>query len=387
MSINPISIVSHASISALGSSEEVVWNNYVKGKPLFKKIPFQHEEVYVSKLANEEEEKIEALKIENQKYSQLDRSVLNAIFSGRKAVKNADWEKETIGVNIGSSRGATQLFEKYYQEFLTTEKSSTLASPTTTLGNISSWVMQDLGIDGVALSHSITCSTAFHGILNAIAWLESGMSDKFLVGGSEAPLTPFTIAQMKALKLYAPTDENSFPNKSMDFSKARNTMILGEAAASFCLEKAEKNEKGIKIIGYGFGSEKLKHSVSISSDAECLQTSMKMALNKANLEMVDAVVLHAPGTIKGDTSELAALQKIFPKELPALTSNKFLIGHTFGASGAMSLEMAILMLKNQQFIENPFYKNKSIPPTLKSIMVNAVGFGGNAVSIIISINS
>ena len=36
---------------------------------------------------------------------------------------------------------------------------SPLVSPTTTLGNISSWVAYDLGLDGVTLSHSITCST------------------------------------------------------------------------------------------------------------------------------------------------------------------------------------------------------------------------------------
>ena len=40
-------------------------------------------------------------------------------------------------------------------------------------------------------------------MLNGIAWINSGMCNKFLVGGSEAPLTPFTIAQMKALKIYS----------------------------------------------------------------------------------------------------------------------------------------------------------------------------------------
>lgn len=384
MPINPIAIVSSGSISALGASKKSIWEKYLSGESLFSKIPFQEEQVYVSKIAERDHEQIKKLQAENQKYQQLDASVLQAIFSARKAIENAGWQKETVGVNIGSSRGATSLFEKYHQEFLNEKVSSTLASPSTTLGNISSWVMQDLGIEGVALSHSITCSTALHSVLNAVAWLESSMSDKFLVGGSEAPLTPFTIAQMKALKLYAPIGKTDFPNRSMDFSKDKNTMILGEAAASFCLEKSTEKNKGLKIIGYGFGSEKLKHSVSISSDAQCLQKSMQMALKKAGLKNVDAMVLHAPGTKKGDTSELAAIKKVFPAELPALTSNKFFIGHSFGASGAMSLEMAMLMLEEQHFIENPFYSNKNTPNQLNTIMVNAVGFGGNAVSIIVS---
>jgi 3-oxoacyl-(acyl-carrier-protein) synthase len=61
------------------------------------------------------------------------------------------------------------------------------------------------------------------------------------------------------------------------------------------------------------------------------------------------------------------------------------VGHTFGASGMLNIEMGILMLKHNQFIENPFFSNERLlPRELKTILVNAVGFGGNAVSIIIS---
>jgi 3-oxoacyl-(acyl-carrier-protein) synthase len=69
-----------------------------------------------------------------------------------------------------------------------------------------------------------------------------------------------------------------------------------------------------------------------------------------------------------------------------LTSNKWIIGHTLGASGAMSLEMAILMLNNQKFIGIPFLEGQSAPKQLRKVLVNAVGFGGNAVSLIISRN-
>ena len=111
-------------------------------------------------------------------------------------------------MNMGSSRGATQLFEKYHQHFIDFPKKriSPLVSPTTTLGNIASWVAYDLGSEGATLSHSITCSTALHGVMNACAWLKSDMADKFIVGGSEAPLTDFTIAQMKALGVYSKQD-------------------------------------------------------------------------------------------------------------------------------------------------------------------------------------
>src|SRR5690606_30382049 len=117
-----------------------------------------------------------------------------------------------------------------------------------------------------------------HALLNGIAWLRSGMADKFLVGGSEAPLTPFTIAQMQALKIYSSAESaDAYPCKTFDFSKTKNTMVLGEAAATSCLESGE-NEKAIAYIeGFGYATENLKHSISISAEATCFQKSMKMA--------------------------------------------------------------------------------------------------------------
>lgn len=380
-----IYINAFASISGLGKSSEEIWNNYKLGRPLFQVEEFEGVKTYVSRLAKEAKEEIEWLQTENLKYKELDPSVLYAILASRKAFQNSNWKQEDFGVNIGSSRGATFLFEKYHHQYLKEGITSTLASPTTTLGNISSWVLQDLQTKGPEISHSITCSTALHSITNAIAWLKSGMIDRFLVGGSEAPLTPFTIAQMKAVKLYANYVENEeFPNRSLKIDKKSNTMILGEAAASFCLSTSKENSIA-EISGWGYASEPLVHSISISNDAGCLQKSMKMALAQSGLENVDAVIMHAPGTKKGDWAELNAVKAVFGEELPLITSNKFLIGHTFGASGAMSLEMALLMLQQQEFIENPFYKNnKKKRKPLENIMVNAVGFGGNAVSIIVS---
>jgi 3-oxoacyl-(acyl-carrier-protein) synthase len=90
-------------------------------------------------------------------------------------------------------------------------------------------VAHDLKNKGPEISHSITCSTALHAILNAVAWLQSGMATRFLVGGSEAPLTAFTLAQMQALKIYA-NEESEFPCKAFDLTKTKNSMVLGEGA-------------------------------------------------------------------------------------------------------------------------------------------------------------
>ena len=242
-------------------------------------------------------------------------------------MKQAGWSSsDNFGINLGSSRGATALFEKYHEEFLKNNSAATLTSPTTTLGNISSWMAHDLQTKGPEISHSITCSTALHALLNGVAWIQSGMTDKFLVGGSEAPLTPFTIAQMKALKIYAKSesklssgaqsrdwkdDKISYPCRAFDLEKNQNTMVLGEGASVACLESGNPANSLAKIVGVGYATEPLIHNVSISTDAKCFQDAMRMALKGKAVDNVDVIVMHAPGTVKGDLSEINAIKKFF----------------------------------------------------------------------------
>ncbi len=382
-----ISITAIASLSALGNNQNVIWNNYQSNQHCFVATDFGSQKALTAPLERVSKQEIEALRTYDQKYKSLDNSVLFAIAASRKATYNAGWKKgDCFGINIGSSRGATELFEKHHIDFITTGKVATLASPTTTLGNISSWVSHDLQSQGPEISHSITCSTALHALLNGVAWLRAGMSEKFLVGGSEAPLTDFTISQMQALKIYSVSDESSeYPNRALDLNKKKNTLILGEGAAVCCLELGKKKNALAFIEGIGYATEILEHNVSVSAEATCFQKSMKMALENTNLSEVDAIVMHAPGTVKGDLTEYKAIQKVFGDNLPLLTTNKWKIGHTFGASGMLSIEMAILMLQHNQFVGVPFAEAQIQKKSLKKIMVNAVGFGGNAVSVLLSL--
>ena len=380
-----ISITAIASISGLGNDQDVIWQNYLNDNHCFIETSIGNQNTAIAPLNSESKKKISELKKSDTKYKSLDNSVLFALAASRKAIEKAGWQNNTaFGINIGSSRGATELFEKHHLDFIQSGKVETLASPTTTLGNISSWVSHDLQSQGPEISHSITCSTALHALLNGIAWLKSGMADKFLVGGSEAPLTDFTIAQMRALKIYSKKSDE-FPCRASDLNKKQNSLVLGEGAAVCCLEIGRTDKTIAVIEGIGYATEILEHNVSVSAEATCFQKSMKMALENTKLSEVDAIVMHAPGTIKGDLSEYKAIQKIFGNDLPLLTTNKWKIGHTFGASGMLSIEMAILMLQNQTFIGVPFAEAKTEKKPLRKIMVNAVGFGGNAVSVLLSL--
>lgn len=383
--MEPIAITALASFSSLGNLSENIWKEYQKGNTMVAPRDFGSQTVPVASLPDELNQMIADLKVSDAKYKSLDNSVLYAILASRAAIKQAGWtENDVFGINIGSSRGATELFENFHEEFIRTGKTATLTSPTTTMGNISSWVAHDLKAGGPEISHSITCSTALHSLLNGVAWLRAGMVDKFLVGGSEAPLTPFTIAQMKALKIYA-TDVSDYPCRAFDLKKEKNTMVLGEGAGLICLENGQPKNTLAHVMGIGYATDILEHNISISTEADCFKKSMLMAIGEMPLEEIDAIVMHAPGTVKGDLSEYKAIQHVFGTTLPMLTTNKWKIGHTFGSSGILSLEMAILMLQHQQFIDVPFVTPQEHRKNIRKVLVNAVGFGGNAVSVLVGL--
>lgn len=379
----PIAITGFGSISPLGINPQEQWEAYLEKRTNI--LWDENLEAYTALLTEKGTELVQKLRKENTKYDRLDPSVLYGILVARMAITQAGWSDGQFGVNVGSSRGATQLFEKYYEAFTKRNIVPTQTSPSTTLGNISSWIVQDLKSKGPDISHSITCSTSLHSLLNGVAWLQSGMANKFLVGGSEAAITPFTLAQMRAMKL-TPQEEtaSAYPSQALNLFKKKNTMVLGEGAAMACLELGENKNALAYITGVGYATEELDHAVSLSAKGSCFVDSMKMALGKTKASEIDAIVMHAPGTIQGDMSEMEAVKTIFGEELPSLTTNKWKIGHTFGASGMLSLELAVKMLQEQTFVGVSYLKESTGPKELKTIMINSVGFGGNAVSVIVS---
>jgi 3-oxoacyl-(acyl-carrier-protein) synthase len=49
----------------------------------------------------------------------------------------------------------------------------------------------------------------------------------------------------------------------------------------------------------------------------------------------------------------------------------------------LSIEMAVFMMQSQIFFSVPYLENQRKPKKIGRVLVNAVGFGGNAVSILL----
>ncbi|WP_255474174.1 beta-ketoacyl synthase N-terminal-like domain-containing protein [Pontibacter qinzhouensis] len=388
-----ILIRGYGAVSALGHNQTTLADSFQKAEPAFQVRAFNGAETAVGALQPAADELLARLAHEKKAYQSLDRTVLLAMYVSRQAVKQAGWEQQKdIAVNIGSSRGATGLFEKYVQEFQQTGVVPVQTSPVTTLGNISSWVAQDLGSSGATLSHSVTCSTGIQAIANAFAWLKAGMATRFLAGAAEAPLTPFTIAQMKAIGIYS-TTTGHYPCRPLN-SEKQNTFVLGEGAAVFALEKVADHQvhqaalPAAVLESVGFGFEAITSKTGISRDGANFKQAVQEAIEKSgNTEPVDLVIMHAPGTVAGDSAEWQALVSLFGKEtMPAVTSTKWLTGHTYGASACLSLAYALQVLQEQRVPAFPYptrFSGGKAPSHIKRILITAAGFGGNAAALLV----
>ncbi|WP_242920317.1 beta-ketoacyl synthase N-terminal-like domain-containing protein [Pontibacter liquoris] len=385
-------------ISPLGHDAVTTAAAYAAGIPAFTTIQHNGQPTPVAALPASAEAELEALLATNPAYKQLDRSVQLAIYAARQAAAQAGWLRDhapisdDLGVNVGSSRGATGLFEHHYSDFRQSINGSLSsgASPTTTLGNLSSWVAHAVNAGGAQISHSITCSTALMAIANGVAWLKAGMAGRFLAGGTEAPLTGFTVAQMKAVGIYSKRAGQPYPCQPYALEK-QNTFALGEGAALIALEQTTMLKSGdfvVEAVGVGF--EKIVSKTGISAEGINFQKAMQHALCQlpTHDQQVDLIITHTPGTRAGDKAELAAIAAVFGSDQPAITTNKWLIGHTLGASGALSIQYALYVLQQQAFVPIP-YSSLLLPASVPGrpycrVMVNAAGFGGNAASIIIT---
>ena len=304
-----------------------------------------------------------------------------ALHAADEAVRQAGWQGENFSILVGCSRGPTTAWEATYEAFRRDGKPAIRTSPRTTLGSLAFLLADYFGTSELATGMSVTCSSGHHAILHGMALLHAGITDRVLVGGAEAPLTPFTLRQMQELRVYARGEpEERYPVRP--FSDPATGMALGEGAAFLALTRADA-VAGLQLDGIGFAREKHESPTGISRTGKALQQAMHSVLQQTQREP-DLILAHAPGTKRGDLAEAAAVRAVFGDKTASTVSLKWATGHTFGASGPLATTAALAMLAAGEAWPAPYASALLPAGPLRSILVNATGFGGNAVSLSVS---
>lgn len=256
------------------------------------------------------------------------------------------------------------------------------------MSNPAEFVKNYLDLDGPFCGVSTACSSGIKAFLTAKKWMNSGICDAVIAGGTDA-VSRFPLAGFSALEVLS--DKRSNP-----FSKNPTGINISEAAALFILEKDTEN--GINILGIGETSDAY-HASTPNPDGEEAANAMILALEEAKLkpEDIDYVNLHGTGTIANDKMEANAIYKVFGSST-FVSATKPLTGHCLGASASIETAICYELLKNDGLVLPPHIYdgeyNPEIPkinlvskntkiPKLEHVMCNAFGFGGtNAVIIL-----
>jgi 3-oxoacyl-(acyl-carrier-protein) synthase len=172
-------------------------------------------------------------------------------------------------------------------------------------------------------------------------------------------------------------------------------MCLGEGAAVVALEGVKVlKADDLCILGSGVGREAAPSHTGVSMDGKAILLATTKAIADAEARYgigkndISFVLPHAPGTRKGDASEACALREVFGGVVPPLFSTKWLTGHTFGAAGVLSLELALHLIAGGRMLAAPYSSYLSSDNSFKSSspkigLIIGAGFGGTATVLVV----
>jgi 3-oxoacyl-(acyl-carrier-protein) synthase len=257
------------------------------------------------------------------------------------------------------------------------------------------------GLRGPFANYATACSSSAMALGEAMRALQAGRADAIVAGGSEALLTPGTLAAWQALRTLAPADAENAAASCKPFDKRRSGLVLGEGAAAFVLEDYSRAAaRGAPILAILTGYGNSCDAVHLSRpDRDGQIRAMREALADSALApgAIGYLNAHGTATAVGDVVEAEAINAVFGEAAAHLpvSSTKSLHGHLLGGAGALEFAAALLPLMRgwlppTAFLEqpDPACKLRHVPLRAervdppRAVMSNSFAFGGSNVVLI-----
>jgi 3-oxoacyl-[acyl-carrier-protein] synthase II len=331
----------------------------------------------------------------------LDRNVVFALSAAKEALADAGtngFRPERVGIVLGSAIGGfTELMR---QADIFRERGPDRVSPTF-LANVlvdsaSGQLAIELGLRGPNYAIVSACATGSHTIGEGAELIRHGHADAILAGGTEACIHPLILAGFTSMRGLAMS--NGDPTKaSRPFDATRAGFVMAEGAGVVFLEELEAaRARGAdiyaEVLGYG-ASNDAYHMAAPDPDSVGVVEMMRQALERSGVgpEDVDYINAHGTSTPLGDAAETKAIKEVFGDhayEL-AVSSTKSMMGHTFGAAGAVEAIMCALAIRDQKVpptinYVNPdpdcdldYVPNEARETEVRVTLSNAMGLGGH----------
>jgi 3-oxoacyl-[acyl-carrier-protein] synthase II len=395
-------------VTSLGHTLEETWEALCQGRSGIGPISSFDASEYLVRFAGEVRDFDASQYMERKEIRRNDPFTHLAVAASRQALAQASLEitdqlAPDAGVCIGSGVGG---FISLHEQFAVLhEKGPSRVSPflipMMMLNAAPAMVSLLTGARGPVWAAVSACATSGNALGEAWETIRRGTAKVMLAGGSEKAVTPLGMASFA--NMHALSRRNDDPQRaSRPFDAERDGFVMGEGAGMLVLEDLDfALERGAPIIaelvGYGSTADAY-HITEPAPGGEGLIRAMQRALQSADLrpEQVDYINAHGTSTRFNDSTETQAIKTCFGEHAYklAVSSTKSMLGHTFGAAGAIEAVISVLSIVHGIMpptinLEHPdpecdldYIPNEARHGEVNVALSNSMGFGGHNTSLI-----
>jgi 3-oxoacyl-[acyl-carrier-protein] synthase II len=247
------------------------------------------------------------------------------------------------------------------------------------------------------------CAAGTQAVGEAFRLIARGDADVMLAGGCDSRLDPQLFVAYAAMKAVSqsirPPKEVSRP-----FDADRDGFVLGEGAAVLVLESYRRaRRRGAPIFAEvtGYGSSFDAFGITRPEpEGKGAALAMTAALREARIDpaKIDYINAHGTSTKLNDLMETVAVKRVFGHRASSIpmSSQKSMIGHLIGASGAVEAAATALSLHRgvvpptinlatpDPACDLDYVPNTSREMPLETALSNSFGFGGQNASLVMT---
>ncbi|MGV0830432.1 beta-ketoacyl-[acyl-carrier-protein] synthase family protein [Empedobacter brevis] len=321
-----------------------------------------------------------------------------------EALKNADLTEEYIKTNeVGIIYGNDSVSKAIIDaiDIVREKKDTELIGSGAIFKSMNSTVTMNLAtifeLKGINMTISAACASGSHSVGLGFMMIKEGLQDMIICGGAQE-INKYAMASFDGLGVFS-AKENQPEQACRPFDKNRDGLVPSGGGATLILESYESAMKRgapiiAEVLGYGFSSNG-GHISTPNVDGPA--TAMNRALKQANIsaEEVQYINAHATSTPVGDANEAKAIDLVFGKTKPFVSSTKSMTGHECWMAGASEIIYSNLMMMNDFIAPNVNFEEADedsaklniVKETLNKefdvYLSNSFGFGGTNSALVI----
>ena len=411
MELKRVVVTGIGAITPIGNTAPEYWEGLLKGANGCATITHFDTSKFNTKIACEVKGFDEKDYFDRKEARKFDRYAKFGMVAASEAVKDsgiddAEIDHDRVGVIWAAGIGGLDTFQKEISDFATgngTPRFNPFFIPKMIADIAAGQISIKFGFRGPNFATVSACASSANALSDAYNYIRLGKANAFVVGGSEAAVSPVGIGGFNAMRAISTRNDDP-ATASRPFDVDRDGFVIGEGGAGLIFEELEHAlARGAKIYGEVAGaglSGDAYHMTAPHPEGYGAYLCMKAAIEDSELQLedIDHINTHGTSTPVGDIVEPLAINKLFGEHAYKININstKSMTGHLFGGAGAVEAIAALLAVKNDvvpptinQFNLDPkidgklnFTFGKAVKRTVNFALSNTFGFGGHNASIV-----